>query len=105
MIKNIMIVIGVEILETIISILNRFSLVTGDLSIITTITSCSIIITVLTSMIVFKEKISFKKWLIIFPFTSLLFLILYFRCINILPYFFFCFCVLSFNFCKDMYLF
>lgn len=63
--KNIKIVLGIEVLESIIIILYRFSLVTGDLSIITTITSCSIIITVITSTIVFKEKISFKKWLII----------------------------------------
>lgn len=63
--KNIKIILGVEILETIINILNRFSLVEGNLSIITTITSCSIIITIITSIIVFKEKISLKKWLII----------------------------------------
>ncbi len=63
--KNIKVVAIVEILETIIILLNRFSLVTGNLSIITTITSCSIIITVITSTIVFKEKIPLKKWLII----------------------------------------
>lgn len=54
-----------EIIEVAAILLNRYSLVHGDLSIITTISSCSIIITLITSMIVFKEKISLKKWMII----------------------------------------
>lgn len=64
--KNFKMVIVVELLETISAILNRYSLITGNLSIVTSITTCSIIITLLLSKIVFKEKISSRKWFIIF---------------------------------------
>lgn len=58
-------VILMETIEVVAILLNRYSLINGDVAIITTIASCSIIITLITSMVVFQEKISFKKWCII----------------------------------------
>lgn len=68
--KNYKFCILMEVLEVTIATLNRFSLLTGKLSIVTAITSCSIIISVITSTIVFKEKITIKKWLIILALIS-----------------------------------
>lgn len=48
------------------SIFNRFALLEGNVSIISVISTSSIIITVLASRLLLKEKISWKKYLIIF---------------------------------------
>lgn len=48
------------------SLLNRFSLVDGQVSVTSVIQSSSIIITILISRVILKEKISLKKYLMIF---------------------------------------
>lgn len=52
-------------MDTITTIIDRFSLVSGPVSIVYVITSSSILITVLGSRILLKEKISYKKYLIL----------------------------------------
>lgn len=47
------------------SILSRFAMLDGDISIISVISTSSVVITVLASRIILKEKITWKKYLII----------------------------------------
>lgn len=47
------------------SIFNRFALIDGNISVISVITTSSIVITVLASKFILKEKISLKKYLMI----------------------------------------
>lgn len=47
------------------SIINRFSLIDGDVSMVSIISTSSIIVTILASKIILKEKISLKKYLMI----------------------------------------
>lgn len=48
------------------SIFNRFALVEGNISIISVIETSSIVITLLASRVILKEKITWKKYLMIF---------------------------------------
>lgn len=47
------------------SIFNRFALLDGNVSIVSVISTSSIIITILASRLILKEKISWKKYLMI----------------------------------------
>ena len=47
------------------SIFNRFALLDGNVSIVSVISTSSIIITILASRLILREKISWKKYLII----------------------------------------
>ena len=47
------------------SIFNRFSMLEGDISVISVIKTSSIVITVLASRFILKEKITWKKYLMI----------------------------------------
>lgn len=55
-----------SILDVLSSIFNRFALLDGNVSIVSVISTSSIIITILASKWILKEKISWKKYLIIF---------------------------------------
>lgn len=52
-------------LDLVANLASRFSLIDGKVSIVSVITSSSIIITVLASRIIIKEKVSLKKYLMI----------------------------------------
>ena len=58
-------VLIMESLEVISMILLRLALKTGNVVIISSLSSCSIIIAILLAKIIFKEKVNYKKWLII----------------------------------------
>lgn len=58
-------VIIMETFETISMVLLRLALKTGNVVIISSLSSSSIIIALIFSNIIFKDKISFKKWIII----------------------------------------
>lgn len=58
-------VLIMESLEVISMILLRLALKTGNVVIISSLSSCSIIIAILFAKIIFKEKVNYKKWLII----------------------------------------
>ena len=47
------------------SIFNRFALLDGNVSVVSVISTSSIIITILASRLILKEKISYKKYLMI----------------------------------------
>jgi len=47
------------------SIFNRFALLYGDVSVISIISTASIVITILASRFILKEKITWKKYLMI----------------------------------------
>ena len=47
------------------SIFNRFALLDGNVSIISVITTSSIVVTILSSKVILKEKITYKKYLMI----------------------------------------
>lgn len=47
------------------SIISRFSLIDGDVSMVSVISTSSIVVTILASKIILKEKISLKKYLMI----------------------------------------
>ena len=55
-----------SILDVLSSVFNRFALLDGNVSIVSVISTSSIIITILASKWILKEKISWKKYLIIF---------------------------------------
>lgn len=63
--KNKKYVFIMELLEVITSLLLKCAMIEGNVTIITAMTSCSIIITILLSKLIFKEKISFTRWLIL----------------------------------------
>ena len=48
------------------SIFNRFALLEGNVSVISVITTSSIVVTILSSKFILKEKITYKKYLMIF---------------------------------------
>ena len=54
------------ILDATSSIFNRFALLDGNVSIISVITTGSIIVTILSSRFILKEKITYKKYIMIF---------------------------------------
>lgn len=54
-----------SLLDTSSSILNRFAMLNGDISVISVIGTSSVVITVLASKLILKEKISWKKYLMI----------------------------------------
>lgn len=58
-------VLIMESLEVISMILLRLALKTGNVVIISSLSSCSIIIAILLAKIIFKEKVNYTKWLII----------------------------------------
>lgn len=58
-------VLIMETLEVLSMVLLRFALKTGNVIIISSLSSCSIIVALILSHFVYKDKISFKKWLII----------------------------------------
>lgn len=53
-------------MDAISTIIDRFSLISGPVSIVYVITSSSILVTTLASKIILKEKISYKKYILIF---------------------------------------
>lgn len=63
--KNKKYVLCMETLEVIAMILVRYAMIDGNVVIITAMTSSSIIIAIILSKLIFKEKISFNKWMII----------------------------------------
>lgn len=58
-------VLAMESLEVIAMLLLRYAMIDGNIVIITAMTSSSIIIAIIMSNLIFKEKINLKKWLII----------------------------------------
>lgn len=70
--KNKNYVLLMEILEVISMFLLRYAIMDGNIVIITAMTSSSIIIAIILSKIIFKEKISVRKWLMIILIAILL---------------------------------
>lgn len=64
--KNKKYAIYMEVLEVIAMLLLRYAMIDGNVVIITAMTSSSIIIAIIFSKIIFKEKIKWNKWLLIF---------------------------------------
>ena len=65
-------IIILELLEVVGMLLTRYALIDGNVVIITAITSCSVLITIILSVILLKEKISIKKWILIILITLML---------------------------------
>ena len=65
-------IIVLELLEVVGMLLTRYALIDGNVVIITAITSCSVLITIILSVILLKEKISIKKWILIILITLML---------------------------------
>lgn len=63
--KNKKYAILMESLEVVAMLLLRYAMIDGNVVIITAMTSSSIIIALILSKLIFKEKIDFKKWIII----------------------------------------
>jgi len=64
--KNKKYAVYMEVLEVIAMLLLRYAMINGNVVIITAMTSSSIIIAIIFSKIIFKEKIKWNKWLLIF---------------------------------------
>ena len=63
--KNKKYALWMETLEVVAMLLLRYAMIDGNVVIITTMTSSSIIIAIILSKFIFKEKIDYRKWLII----------------------------------------